>query len=187
MELLYRACLLAYPPVFRRQYGDAKGQVVRMVIGEVMVVVGVALVIGLGGAMLVGPGVAAVLFGVSPADPLTLLATAALLALTAAVATWLPTRRGRCRPGEGAPIGVILKRSPRQESLRVNLSCLRTAPRPRTSMRLIPGRHTEYGTSRTYRQRLEACVPTVGPEVGFSRVSFTRTSIGSSPPARAGS
>ena len=77
----------------RMALGADKSQVVRMVIGEVMVIVGVALVIGLGGAMLVGPGVAAVLFGVSPADPLTLLATAALLTLTAALATWLPARR----------------------------------------------------------------------------------------------
>lgn len=77
----------------RMALGAVKGQVVRMVIGEVMVIVAVALVVGLGGAMLVGPSVASVLFGVSPTDPVTLMATAALLALTAALATWLPARR----------------------------------------------------------------------------------------------
>jgi len=64
-----------------------------MVIGEVMSLIVVALVIGLGAALLVSPGVSSVLYGVSPMDPVTLAATAALLALTAALATWLPARR----------------------------------------------------------------------------------------------
>ena len=77
----------------RMALGAARSQVVRMVIGEVMVIVAVALAIGLGAALLVSPAVSSVLFGVAPMDPVTLIATAALLALTAIVATWLPARR----------------------------------------------------------------------------------------------
>jgi len=73
--------------------GAGRPQVVRMVIGEVMSLIVVALTIGLGAALLVGPGVSSVLYGVSPTDPVTLAATAGLLALTAALATWLPARR----------------------------------------------------------------------------------------------
>jgi len=77
----------------RMALGAGRPQVVRMVIGEVMSLIVVALVIGLGAALLVSPGVSSVLYGVSPMDPVTLAATAALLALTAALATWLPARR----------------------------------------------------------------------------------------------
>lgn len=77
----------------RMALGAGRSQVVRMVIGEIMSLIVVALVIGLGAAMLVGPAVSSVLFGVSPMDPITLAATAGLLTLTAALATWLPARR----------------------------------------------------------------------------------------------
>jgi predicted permease len=77
----------------RMALGADRLQVVRMVVREVMTLIVVALVIGLGAAVLVSPAVSSVLFGVSPTDPLTLGATAVLLALTAALATWLPARR----------------------------------------------------------------------------------------------
>ncbi len=77
----------------RMALGAAEAQVVRMVIGEVMAIIGLALLIGIAGAALVGPGVASVLFGVSPIDLVTLVATAAMLAATAALATWVPARR----------------------------------------------------------------------------------------------
>ncbi|NKB88381.1 MAG: FtsX-like permease family protein [Acidobacteria bacterium] len=77
----------------RMALGAARGQVIRMVIREVMTLIVIALGLGLLGAMLITPGISSVLFGVSPTDPVTLMATSLLLAATAALATWLPARR----------------------------------------------------------------------------------------------
>lgn len=49
--------------------------------------------IGLGGAVALSRGLAALLFGVSPLDALTFAATALVLMLVAALAVYLPSRR----------------------------------------------------------------------------------------------
>jgi putative ABC transport system permease protein len=59
--------------------------------GAVLIVVGVSA--GLVGALAGGRWMAALLFGVTPADPATCAAAVFTLALTAACATYLPARR----------------------------------------------------------------------------------------------
>jgi ABC-type antimicrobial peptide transport system permease subunit len=59
--------------------------------GAVVISIGVA--IGLALALGVGPILAHMLYGVSPRDPLTLIAGPSILVVVALVAIWLPTRR----------------------------------------------------------------------------------------------
>jgi putative ABC transport system permease protein len=59
--------------------------------GAVLSLVGVAA--GLAGALAAGRWIAALLFGVAPADPLTFAAAVLMLGLTAACATYFPARR----------------------------------------------------------------------------------------------
>jgi len=61
--------------------------------------VAIALALGLAAALAAGRLLAHDLYGVSPSDSLTFGAALALLALTAALASWLPARRaGRVEP-----------------------------------------------------------------------------------------
>jgi ABC-type antimicrobial peptide transport system permease subunit len=57
----------------------------------VLVVVGV--VIGVAAALVLSRGIAALLYGISPTDSVTLAATAALLLAVALLACYLPARR----------------------------------------------------------------------------------------------
>ena len=59
------------------------------------------IVLGVAGAAALSRTVGALLYGVSPADPLVLVATAALVGLLSLAATWLPARRAlRVDPAE---------------------------------------------------------------------------------------
>jgi putative ABC transport system permease protein len=73
--------------------GAARGRVVTLVMrqGLALIVVGVAA--GLGGALALNHLIAALLFGVEPTDPLTMIAVAALIALCGTLACWLPAWR----------------------------------------------------------------------------------------------
>jgi putative ABC transport system permease protein len=65
----------------------------RLVVGEGMRLAALGLAVGLAGALLLTRLMRSLLFGVAPTDPLTLAATAALLAAVALAASWLPARR----------------------------------------------------------------------------------------------
>ena len=77
----------------RMALGAQAAQVARMVVrqGLAAAVVGVAL--GAGGAWALGRGMRALLYEVSPGDPLVLGSTALALMVVAALAAWLPARR----------------------------------------------------------------------------------------------
>jgi putative ABC transport system permease protein len=77
----------------RMALGARARDVVRLVMGQGMTLVAAGLAIGLLGAALVTPMVAALLVGVGAADPLTFAGIALLLLLVAAVAGYLPARR----------------------------------------------------------------------------------------------
>jgi ABC-type antimicrobial peptide transport system permease subunit len=83
----------------RMALGAARGRVVRQIVGQG---VGVALLgvgLGLVGALAAGRVLASLLVGVSGQDPAVLGGVAALLALVALVAAWIPARRaGRVQP-----------------------------------------------------------------------------------------
>jgi putative ABC transport system permease protein len=77
----------------RLALGADHGRVMRLVLGEGAVLVGLGLLVGLPGVYFVGRTIGGILVGVSPYDVPTLLAVAAGLAAVAMVACWVPARR----------------------------------------------------------------------------------------------
>ena len=73
--------------------GAERGSVVWLVLREVAVLTGVGILIGVPAALGLSRLVASQLFGLSPADPLTLVVSATTLALVGALAGYLPARR----------------------------------------------------------------------------------------------
>ena len=65
----------------------------KMVIRQGMSLAGLGILIGLAGALALSRLITTLLFGVYPNDPVSFAAIAALLALVAFLATWLPARR----------------------------------------------------------------------------------------------
>jgi putative ABC transport system permease protein len=65
----------------------------RLVLGQAMTLVVIGLVLGLGGAMLLGRGMASLLYGLSGADALSLSAATLTLLVVSAAASYLPARR----------------------------------------------------------------------------------------------
>jgi predicted permease len=77
----------------RMALGAEQARVLRMVLAEVAVLIGIGLALGLGAALASTRFVASFLYGLTPNDPRTLSAAAAVLALVALVAGYLPARR----------------------------------------------------------------------------------------------
>jgi putative ABC transport system permease protein len=77
----------------RMALGAQRRDVVRMVLGEGLRLVGIGLALGLGLAVLTGRALASLLFETAPTDPLTFTVVALFLMLVAVTATVLPARR----------------------------------------------------------------------------------------------
>jgi putative ABC transport system permease protein len=77
----------------RMALGARAPEVQKMFLLRGLLVTGTGLVVGIGFALAMMRLLSAVLFGVSPFDPLTYTAVVALLASIALLATWLPARR----------------------------------------------------------------------------------------------
>jgi len=77
----------------RLAMGASKDSIMKMVIREGMILVGAGVMIGLAGALAMRQGISALLYGVSPTDPLTLAGTTALLLAVALIACYMPARR----------------------------------------------------------------------------------------------
>ncbi|HWI20106.1 MAG TPA: FtsX-like permease family protein, partial [Vicinamibacterales bacterium] len=77
----------------RMAIGASSADVVRLVLREAMATTAAGLAIGLGLGMLLGWGVSALLYQVSPLDPVTLGGATALLAVSSIVASLIPARR----------------------------------------------------------------------------------------------
>ncbi|MGO9270930.1 MAG: FtsX-like permease family protein, partial [Terriglobia bacterium] len=77
----------------RLALGATRGEVLLMVLREGMTLAAVGTVLGVAAAMAVTRLLASLLYGVKPADPLTLVAVAVALALVAAIASYAPARR----------------------------------------------------------------------------------------------
>jgi putative ABC transport system permease protein len=77
----------------RMALGARPADVVRMLLRESLVRVGVGVVIGLAVAFVATRALASMLYGIAPSDATTFIATAVLLAAVAVLATWLPARR----------------------------------------------------------------------------------------------
>jgi putative ABC transport system permease protein len=65
------------------------------VLRRALAIAGAGLVIGLVASLVVARGLQTLLFGVSPADPLTLAASGALLLVVAAIAAYVPATRAQ--------------------------------------------------------------------------------------------
>jgi len=77
----------------RMALGADHGRVLRLVLGEGALLVGLGVLIGLPGVYAAGGLIRGVLVGVSPSDPLTLLAVALSLALVTIATCYVPARR----------------------------------------------------------------------------------------------
>jgi predicted permease len=77
----------------RMALGAGQSRVLRMVLGEVAILIGAGLVIGLGAALATTRFVATFLYGIKSNDPWTLSLASGVLALVATLAGFLPARR----------------------------------------------------------------------------------------------
>ena len=85
----------------RMAIGAAPARVVRLVLARVTIFVGIGVSIGAGTSVWASQLVAALLYGVEPRDPVTLIGAALMLVIVAALAGWLPAwRASRIDPAE---------------------------------------------------------------------------------------
>jgi predicted permease len=73
--------------------GATGGQVRALVFRQAAAIVSLGVVVGLAGAFVLGRWLEALAFGIAPSDPRILTASAAVLALVAFVAAWVPAQR----------------------------------------------------------------------------------------------
>jgi putative ABC transport system permease protein len=73
--------------------GAQVGDVLKMILGQGMAVIGVGLVVGLAAAFALTRLLRTLLFGVGENDPLTFVAITAILVLVALIACYIPARR----------------------------------------------------------------------------------------------
>ena len=77
----------------RMALGAQRGDVLRMVIGQAIVLATIGVVLGLSASYALTSLMTTLLFGVKPTDPATFVVTAAILTTTALIAAYLPARR----------------------------------------------------------------------------------------------
>jgi ABC-type antimicrobial peptide transport system permease subunit len=77
----------------RLALGATPSSVLSLVLGHAVRLSLVALAIGLGASLILGPLMTAHLFGIAATDVTTFAATSALLLIVAAIAAWIPARR----------------------------------------------------------------------------------------------
>jgi ABC-type antimicrobial peptide transport system permease subunit len=77
----------------RLALGAKPSSVRRLVVRHAVSDAAIGVAVGIVGAVLFARVMAGVLFDVSPTDPLTLAAAAAILLVTAVAAAWIPARR----------------------------------------------------------------------------------------------
>ena len=77
----------------RMALGAQRGDVLRMVVRQALVLVAVGIAIGGAGALLLTRVMAGLLFQVGASDPLTFAAVSGILAVVALLASYLPGRR----------------------------------------------------------------------------------------------
>jgi putative ABC transport system permease protein len=77
----------------RMALGAEASDILRLVVGQGLILVAAGAALGLIAALILSRFVANFLFGISPQDPMTFAGVAALLGAVALVACWLPARR----------------------------------------------------------------------------------------------
>ena len=77
----------------RMALGAARGQVLRLVLGQGLRLCGAGIACGAVAALALTRLLASMIYGVSASDPMTYAALVGLVAAVAFLATWLPARR----------------------------------------------------------------------------------------------
>lgn len=77
----------------RMAIGAAPSSVMRMIVRQSAIVIGIGLVVGLAGALASGRLIAALLYGVTPTDPASIAAAAVFLSVITMTAGLIPARR----------------------------------------------------------------------------------------------
>ena len=77
----------------RMALGAERGDVLRLVLRESMMLVGVGVLLGLAGASAASRPIASLLFGLTPVDPLTIAAAVVVMLVLSSLAAYLPARR----------------------------------------------------------------------------------------------
>jgi len=77
----------------RMALGATRSDVLRHVMGESLILIGIGVLVGGGGGLLVTGSLAGMLFGVTTRDPVTFLGTPAVFAALATAAAFVPARR----------------------------------------------------------------------------------------------
>ena len=77
----------------RVAFGAQRRQILRLILGQGVVIVGIGLVAGCAAAFVIGRQIASLLVGVSFSDPMTYLIVCAVLAIVALAACYIPARR----------------------------------------------------------------------------------------------
>jgi ABC-type antimicrobial peptide transport system permease subunit len=77
----------------RMALGAERVSILRMILLDAFLLLAIGIVVGLGLSIALGKTASSLLFGVKPADPITLGMAAALLAVVAAAASYVPARR----------------------------------------------------------------------------------------------
>jgi predicted permease len=77
----------------RMALGATRQDILRLVLGQGLWLIGLGLAVGVAGAIAVMRLIRTLLFGVSHTDPMTFAGVAAVLVLVALLATWLPAQR----------------------------------------------------------------------------------------------
>jgi putative ABC transport system permease protein len=91
--LAYVVALRRHEMAVRLAIGGTPGHVLGLVVGHVSWVVGIGVSLGLAGALAAAQSMRSLLFGIEPWDPLSQVATIALLGAVAVGAAWIPARR----------------------------------------------------------------------------------------------
>jgi ABC-type antimicrobial peptide transport system permease subunit len=77
----------------RAALGASRASIVGLVLRQGLALTGFGVAIGLVGAVWASRAIAAMLFGISPADPVTYVGVIALLGVVALLACWVPAAR----------------------------------------------------------------------------------------------
>ena len=91
--LAYLVALRRHEMAVRLAIGGTPGHVLGLIVRHVSWLVGIGVSLGLAGALTAARSMRSLLFGIEPWDPLSQLATIALLGAVAVAAAWIPARR----------------------------------------------------------------------------------------------
>jgi ABC-type antimicrobial peptide transport system permease subunit len=73
--------------------GARRADVMRLVLGQSLLVIAIGIILGVGGAAMVTRYLAAMLYGLTPLDAATFVGVSLLFAIVALIASYVPARR----------------------------------------------------------------------------------------------